>query len=129
MCRINKQREIIALDRHGTQQQRLESPTVTPPGMRVTATYVNKEDVPLVGFMYFVSTHMPGWSYCRRFRSLLLCPLSLQRYYFPFACWCPSTEGFTLSINPLPPTSIPMLEYHILGEDPKPTHILKTHLN
>ena len=24
-----------------------------------------------------------GWSYCRRFRSLLLCPLSVECYYFP----------------------------------------------
>ena len=30
----NKQRDIIALDRQGTQQQRPESPTVTPPGVR-----------------------------------------------------------------------------------------------
>ena len=30
------------------------------------------EDVPLVEFMYFVFTRMPGESYRRRFRSLLL---------------------------------------------------------
>ena len=32
--RINKQREIIERDRQGTQQQRPESPTVTPPGIQ-----------------------------------------------------------------------------------------------
>ena len=31
------------------------------------------EDVPLVGFMYFVCTRMPGESYCRQLKSLLLC--------------------------------------------------------
>ena len=30
-------------------------------------------DVLLVEFMYLVFTHMPGESYCRRLRSLLLC--------------------------------------------------------
>ena len=35
MCRINKQREIIVLDRQGTQQQRPESSMVTPPGVQV----------------------------------------------------------------------------------------------
>ena len=30
------------------------------------------EDVPLVEFMYLVFARMPGESYCRRFRSLLL---------------------------------------------------------
>ena len=43
--KIVKQREIKAFDRQGTQQQRPESPTVTP--------------------------------------TLLLCPLSVERYYFP----------------------------------------------
>ena len=28
------------------------------------------------------------WSYCRRFRSLLLCPLSVERYYFPLIVDC-----------------------------------------
>ena len=31
------------------------------------------EDVPLVEFMYLVFTRMPGESYSRRLRSLLLC--------------------------------------------------------
>ena len=31
------------------------------------------EDVPLVEFMYLVFTRMPGESYRRRLRSLLLC--------------------------------------------------------
>ena len=38
------------------------------------------EDVPLVVFIYLVFTRT---SYCRRFRSLLLCPLSVERYNFP----------------------------------------------
>ena len=38
---LNQQREIIALDRQGTQQQRPESPTVAPPGMRVNTRYIN----------------------------------------------------------------------------------------
>ena len=33
----------------------------------------------LVGFMYLVFTCMPSESYCRRFRSVLLCPLSVER--------------------------------------------------
>ena len=47
----NEQREIIALDRQGTQQQRPQLPTTTPPSVR--------------------------------FRSLFLCPLSVERYYLP----------------------------------------------
>ena len=41
------------------------------------------EGVPLVEFICLVFTHMPGESYERRFRSLLLCLLSVERYYFP----------------------------------------------
>ena len=41
MCRINEQREIIALDRQGTQQQRPESPMDTPRGVRVNTRYRN----------------------------------------------------------------------------------------
>ena len=33
---------------------------------------IKTEDEPLVEFMYFVFTHMPGESYCRQLRSLLL---------------------------------------------------------
>ena len=40
LLHLSQQREIIALDRQGTQQQRPESPTVTPPGVRVnTSSY------------------------------------------------------------------------------------------
>ena len=39
--RITKQRETIALDRQGTQQERPESPTVTPPDVRVNTRYMN----------------------------------------------------------------------------------------
>ena len=38
-----------------------------------------KEDVPLVEFMYLVSTRMPGASYHRRPRSLLLCLCDIFR--------------------------------------------------
>ena len=40
-CTIIKQKEIIALDRQGTQQQRPASPTVTTSGMRVNTRYIN----------------------------------------------------------------------------------------
>ena len=36
-------------------------------------TYLHAEDIPLVEFMYFVFTGMPGKSYRRRLRSLSLC--------------------------------------------------------
>ena len=39
------------------------------------------EDVPLVEFIYLVFTRTPG-GVRRRFRSLLLHPLSVVRYYF-----------------------------------------------
>ena len=38
---INKPREMIALDRQRTQQQKPEPPTVAPPGLRVTTRYIN----------------------------------------------------------------------------------------
>ena len=38
---INKQREITALNRQGTQRQRPELPTVTPPGVLVNTRYTN----------------------------------------------------------------------------------------
>ena len=43
------------------------------------------EDVTLVEFMYLVLKIYPHarWSYRRRIRSLLLCPLAVERYYFP----------------------------------------------
>ena len=41
------------------------------------------EDVPLVEFIHLVFYSHARWSYRRRFRSLLLCPLSVERYYFP----------------------------------------------
>ena len=60
----------------GTPQQRPESPTVTPPSVRVNTRYVNstkgtasKKDV-LSGIYTYTWT-------------LLLYPLSLERYYFP----------------------------------------------
>ena len=41
MSSVNKQREKIALDRQGTQKQKPESPTVSPPGVRVNTRYIN----------------------------------------------------------------------------------------
>ena len=97
---VNKQREMIVLNRQGTQQQRPESPTVTTPGMRGNTRYINTtrstssfevhlhlmhaisyEDVPLVEFMW-IHSHAP-WSYHWWCRSVLLCPLSVDCYYFP----------------------------------------------
>ena len=48
---VDKLREIIALDRQGTQQQRSELPTVTPPGMWVNTRWE---------FIYLIFTRMPG---------------------------------------------------------------------
>ena len=39
--RINQYRQLIALSRQGTQQKRPQSPTVTPPGMRVNTGHIN----------------------------------------------------------------------------------------
>ena len=36
---------IIALDKQGTQQPRPESPTVTPPGVRVNTRYITSPKV------------------------------------------------------------------------------------
>ena len=47
----SQQRELIGLNRQGTQQQRPESPTLTPPGMQVNAGYQR---------VYPVFTRMPG---------------------------------------------------------------------
>ena len=42
------------------------------------------EDVPLVEFIYLVFTLHARWELPRRrFRSLSLCPLSVERYHFP----------------------------------------------
>ena len=46
------------------------------------------EDVPLVEFMYRVFTRMPGESYRRRLRSLLLCLCCMFGALInPFVCW------------------------------------------
>ena len=47
--KINKQREIIALNKQGTQQQRPESSTVTPPGIQVNTRYINSKCESLQG--------------------------------------------------------------------------------
>ena len=76
-----------ALYRQGTQQQRPESPTVTLTWHASTYNVHNLhrryiENIPLVEFMYFAFTRMRGENDRRRFRSLLLCPLSVERYQF-----------------------------------------------
>ena len=70
MCGINKRREVIALDRQGTQQQRPQS---TLGGVYIPCIYSHAR-----------------WSYRKRLRSLLLCPLSVELYYFPLfvVCYC-----------------------------------------
>ena len=59
-------------------------------GIYATGWHPFFEDVPLVEFMYFIFTRMPGDSYCRRLRSLLL----YLRYVFrplinSLVCWLP----------------------------------------
>ena len=55
-------------------------------------------DVPLVEFMYLVFTRMPGESYCRRLRSLLLCLCDVFRMLInSLICWfCTSALGLVL---------------------------------
>ena len=81
---MNQQREIIALDRQGTQQQRPKSPTVTPPGMRVNHHHhhqsLNREgrwgtaDDFATGFLHFsmVSTALWDLPSSRPVHSLML---------------------------------------------------------
>ena len=45
------------------------------------------EDVPLMEFIYLVFYSHARWSYHRWFKSLLLCPLSVECLLFPFVCW------------------------------------------
>ena len=40
------------------------------------------------------------WSYRRRFRSLLLCPLSVERYYFPLFWWWFVQHYYVLELCP-----------------------------
>ena len=46
------------------------------------------EDVPLVEFIYVVFTHMPGESYRRRLRSLLITPLCVDCARALWASFC-----------------------------------------
>ena len=77
------QRKIIALNRQGTQQQRPQLPTLTAPGMRVNSTPPKVH--PLIWECSFGGIYIPciyshaRWRYRRRFRSSLLCPLSVER--------------------------------------------------
>ena len=48
----------------------------------------SQKDVPLVGFMYLVFTRMPGESYHKRLRSLLLCLCDVFRVVITsLVCW------------------------------------------
>ena len=79
MPTLSKQREIIVLNKQGTQQQRPELPMVTPPGVRVNTC----------GGIYIPCIYSYArWSYHRQFRSLLLCLLSVKCYYFPLFVDC-----------------------------------------
>ena len=81
--RRRRRREIITFDRQGTQQQKPQLPTLTTPGMRVNTRYITPPKVGYeVEFMYLVFIHV-RCSYHKRFRSLVLCPLSVKRCYFP----------------------------------------------
>ena len=55
-------------------------------------------NVPLMEFMYLVFTRMPGESYCRRLRSLLLCLCDVFRTLInSLICWfCTSALGLVL---------------------------------
>ena len=64
------------------QQQRPESPSLTLTWHTCYTSYINStrdtssavhQHVPVVEYMYLVFTRMPGESYRRRLRSLLLC--------------------------------------------------------
>ena len=76
------------LNRQGTQQQRPDSPTVTPHGMHVNAGYMNStqgtffEETPLVEFSYLVFTGMPCGVTAGN-SGLWLCPLSVECYSLP----------------------------------------------
>ena len=56
---INKQRKLTALNRHGTEQKRPESPTGTPPGMRVNTFRVHK-----LHQRYILKKVAPQWHTC-----------------------------------------------------------------
>ena len=112
--KTNKQRELTGLNRLGTQQQRLNPPTVTPPDLskyrvrKLHQRYIRQNSVPETENIYAswgeggieggghssLRIHL-WWKLCtlyllvchvdyrRRFRSLLLCPLPVERHYFP----------------------------------------------
>ena len=61
-AKINIHRKIIALDRQGTQEQRPELPTVTPPGVQVNTRYIKvKSDSNYRPIELFTQSHMV-WS-------------------------------------------------------------------
>ena len=71
MCRINNQREIIALDRQGTLQERPESPAITPPGERVNTRYINSANGTSSKKDASGGTHTLHFRHTRRHRCVL----------------------------------------------------------
>ena len=60
-------------------------------------------NVPLVEFMYLVFTRMPGKSYCRRLRYLLLCLCDILRTLINFlvCSFCNQASVFTFHLTTL----------------------------
>ena len=62
-----------------------------------TSTTWRMYDVPLVEFVYFVFTHIPGESYSRQFRSLLYLCYIFWALINSLVCWfCTSAPGLVL---------------------------------
>ena len=58
-----KKKDLIALNTQGTQQQRPESPAVTPPAMRVNTGYINSPKVGNQSDMQKIK-HRPNTDWC-----------------------------------------------------------------
>ena len=68
-----QQRELIAFNRQGTQQQGSASPTVTPPGMRVNTCYINVQKVNPKVCSYLPQASSVSFESVSRAISLLFC--------------------------------------------------------
>ena len=80
---------------------RTESPG-RPPRLSHISWTLSFEDVPLVEFMYLVFTRMPGESYRRQLRSLLLYLFRVFRALInSLVCWFRSLEGRLLVFSVL----------------------------
>ena len=73
--RTNKRRELTALNRQGTQQQRPESLTVTPPGMRMNTGYINATKATIL--MRYIHRLQIGSKIMRMYLWWCLCTLYL----------------------------------------------------